>query len=112
MFLHVCAELTGKKGAPVWEGFGMRYPIMSSPVADRAPMADFLTDYDRDHSSIYLRLLDAETDGADWMEVALVVLEIDPVREPGRARGAWESHLARAKWMTVRGYRHLLYSVH
>ena len=77
-------------------------------------MADFLTDYDRDHliMSIYLRLLDAETDGADWMEVALVVLDIDPVHEPGRARGAWESHLARAKWMTARGYRHLLSAVH
>jgi hypothetical protein len=112
MFLHARAELTKKNGAPVWEGFGMHYSILSSPVADQAPAADFLTDYDRDHLRIHLRLLDAETDGADWMEVALAVLEIDPIREPGRARGAWASHLARAKWMTVRGYRHLLYAVH
>jgi len=90
----------------------MRYPILQSPVADQAPAADWLTDYDRNHLALYVRLLDAETDGADWMEVALVVLDIDPVREPGRARGAWESHLARAKWMTARGYRHLLAAVH
>ena len=32
----------------------------------------------------------------------------DPSRERDRARRAWESHLARAKWMTTHGYRHLL----
>lgn len=56
----------------------------------------------------YLRLLDADSDGADWTEAARIVLHIDPVRQPERARHAWESHLRRAKWMTERGYRHLL----
>jgi hypothetical protein len=56
----------------------------------------------------YLRLLDADAEGADWREVANVVLHIDPDRDPERARRAWESHLARAKWMTQSGYRHLL----
>ena len=56
----------------------------------------------------YLRLLDAETDGADWQEVAKLVLRIDPVSEPVRPRRAWETHLARARWMTENGYRHLL----
>jgi hypothetical protein len=56
----------------------------------------------------YLRLLDADAEGADWREVANVVLHIDPDREPERAKRAWESHLARAKWMTESGYRHLL----
>jgi len=88
----------------------MRYPILRARVADQAPMADFLTDYDREHLTIYVRILDAEAEGADWMEVACVVLEIDPAQEPARARRAWESHLARAKWITVRGYRHLLSS--
>ena len=37
-----------------------------------------------------------------------IVLHIDPDREPDRARHAFESHLARAKWMTEHGYRHLL----
>ena len=39
-----------------------------------------------------LRLLDADEEGADWREVARIVLHI--------ARQAFESHLACAKWMT------------
>jgi len=53
-------------------------------------------------------LLDADTEGADWREVARIVLHIDPDQEPDRARRAFESHLARAKWMTQHGYRHVL----
>ena len=45
---------------------------------------------------------------ANGAEVARIVLDIDPSREPERARRAWESHLARANWMTEHGYRHLL----
>jgi hypothetical protein len=56
----------------------------------------------------YLRLLDAARDGADWTEVARIVLHLDPDREPDRARRAWQSHLARARGMTEHGYRHLL----
>jgi hypothetical protein len=41
----------------------------------------------------YLRFLDAQADGADWTEVSRLVLDIDP------------AHLARAKWVTERGYR-------
>ena len=78
------------------------------PVADQAPDADVLTDYDLGHLVTYLRLLDAEVAGADWAEVARIVLHIDPSREPERARRAWESHLARANWMTEHGYQHLL----
>jgi len=80
------------------------------PVADQAPDADVLTAYDREHLATYLRLLDADAEGADWTEVARIVLNIDPAREPERARRAWESHLSRAKWMTERGYQHLLRS--
>ena len=82
---------------------------MTNPlVADSAPEDDVLTDYDRQHFGTYLRLLDAESEGADWTEVARIVLRIDPAHEPARARRAWETHLARAKWMTKHGYRHLL----
>ena len=77
-------------------------------MADVAPTDQVLTGYNEQHLVTYLRLLDAEADGADWQEVATIVLHIDPVREPARARRAWESHLARAKWMTESGYRHLL----
>jgi hypothetical protein len=83
-------------------------PPLDPPVADQAPDADLLTGYDQEHLVTYLRLLDAEADGADWAEVAQIVLHIDPSREPERARRAWESHLARAQWMTEHGYKHLL----
>lgn len=78
------------------------------PVRDVAPVDAILTGYDEQHLVTYLRLLDAEADGADWHEVAKIVLQIDPVREPERARRAWETHLARARWMTKSGYQHLL----
>jgi T6SS, Transcription factor, DNA binding domain len=78
------------------------------PVADKAPSEDAITSYDHEHLITYLRLLDAEAEGADWTEVVRFVLEIDPERDPERARAVWESHLDRAKWMTIRGYRHLL----
>jgi hypothetical protein len=86
----------------------MPEPPLDPPVADKAPDADVLTGYDEEHFITYLRLLDADADGADWTEVARIVLHIDPSREPERARCSWESHLARAKWLTEHGYRHLL----
>jgi hypothetical protein len=77
-------------------------------VADIAPSADTLTSYDKDHLVTYLRLLDADTQGADWTEAARIVLGMDPEQEPQRARTVWESHLERAKWMTTHGYKDLL----
>ncbi|WFU79204.1 DUF2285 domain-containing protein [Bradyrhizobium sp. CIAT3101] len=79
-------------------------------VADLAPTDAALTPYDEQHLVTYWRLLDAEADGADWKEVSRSVLHLDPEREPERARNAFDSHLARAKWMVERGYRHLLRS--
>ena len=78
------------------------------PVADKAPSDDTLTPYDNDHLVTYLRLLDAHAEGADWTEVARIVLGMDPEQEPERARAAWESHLERAKWMTAHGYKDLV----
>ena len=86
----------------------MQTPPLDPPVSDSAPSDSILTAYDEQHLVTYLRLLDAEAAGADWREVAGIVLHIDPVREPDRARRAWDSHLARARWMTENGYRQLL----
>jgi hypothetical protein len=86
----------------------MQTPPLDPDVADVAPADPVLTPYDEQHLVTYLRLLDADAEGADWEEVVRVVLHIDPNREPVRARNAFESHLARAKWMTEHGYRHLL----
>jgi hypothetical protein len=83
-------------------------PPLNPDCADEAPQADALTPYDMAHLVTYLRLLDAEAYGADRTEVARVVLHIDPSREPIRARRAWDTHLARAKWMTQRGYLQLV----
>jgi len=63
-----------------------------------------LTTYDEEHLMTYLRLLDADAEGADWREVARVVLHLDPEHETGRARRAFDGHLSRAKWMTEQGY--------
>jgi hypothetical protein len=74
----------------------------------RALRFRFDTVYDEQHILTYLRLLDADAEGADWRDVARIVLHLDPEREFDRARRAFESHLARAKWMTEHGYRQLL----
>ncbi|WP_122405257.1 DNA -binding domain-containing protein [Bradyrhizobium vignae] len=79
-----------------------------SKIADLAPSAPELTSYDEQHAVTYMRLLDAEADNADWREVARIVLGFDPTLEPDRARRAFESHLARAKWAARLGYRDLL----
>jgi Uncharacterized conserved protein (DUF2285) len=78
-------------------------------IADTAPSDSVLTVYDEKHVITYLRLLDADAKGADWRDVARVVLlHLDPENESDRARRAFESHLSRAKWMTKHGYRLLL----
>ena len=82
---------------------------MQSPhVADTAPDEPFLTGYDMDHLVTYLRLLDADAEGAAWQEAARIVLSLDVKTDRERAKRVWASHLARAKWMTEQGYRHLL----
>jgi hypothetical protein len=86
----------------------MKEPALNPDVADVAPNESVLTTYDEQHLVTYWRLLDAEAAGADWKEVARIVLHIDPDREPVRARNAFDSHLARARWMADHGYRDLL----
>jgi hypothetical protein len=86
----------------------MQPPQLDPFVSDTAPGEGVLTAYDEQHLVTYLRLLDAEAAGADWAEVSRIVLHIDPAREPDRARRAWTSHLARARWLVESGYQHLL----
>ncbi len=86
----------------------MQSPKLDPPVTDAAPTTNVLTGYDEQHLITYLRLLDADAEGADWREVARIVLHLDPANNPERAKAIWASHLARARWMTENGYRHLL----
>ncbi|MGX4803318.1 DUF2285 domain-containing protein [Bradyrhizobium guangdongense] len=81
----------------------MSGPPLDPDVADVAPNEPALTAYDERHVVTYIRLLQAEGEGADWREVARVVLHMDPERELDRARRAYQSHLARAKWVTEQG---------
>lgn len=78
------------------------------PNADLAPTDSEVTDYDRDRLTVYVRLLDAAAADAPWQDAARIVLGIDPGEEPERARRMYDSHLARARWMTEHGYRDLL----
>lgn len=86
----------------------MQTPPLDPDVADTAPTGE-LTAYDEQHLVTYLRLLDADAEGADWRDVARIVLHIDPAREWDLAHRSFRSHLARAKWMTEHGYHHLLH---
>ncbi|RUX51599.1 MAG: DUF2285 domain-containing protein [Mesorhizobium sp.] len=81
---------------------------MIEPFDDAAPTGEVLTEYDRSHIKLYMRLFDADADGADWHEVVRILFGIDPKEEPQRARQVHDSHLARARWMTRTGYRQLL----
>ncbi len=61
-----------------------------------------------DHLADYIRLLDADDEGAYWSDAAALVFGIDPAVEPDRAKAMHASHLARARWMTEVGYAYLL----
>lgn len=83
-------------------------PQLDPDVEDEAPGEPAITAYDEQHYVTYLRLLDASRDGADWQEVARIVLHRDPIAEEERSRRCWESHLARARWLSGSGYRRIL----
>lgn len=61
------------------------------------PQSERLTGYDEAHLTTYLRLLDAEEEGADWREVAWIVFGLDVDADPDRAKRVHDSHLARAR---------------
>ena len=76
-------------------------------LADQPPWADALTAYDDTHFTLYMRLLDAVAAKAGEADICVELLDIDPAREPGRARTRFESHLRRARWFLDGGARHL-----
>ena len=77
-------------------------------LRDRAPTSADLSDYDRANLVLYLRILDAESDGASWQEAAELLLGMDAELEPERAWAAYQSHRQRARWLSREGYRQLL----
>jgi hypothetical protein len=81
--------------------------IRSSTLCDEVPWSDDITSYDRQHRTIYLRILDACADNVSVEEIADLILGIDPILEPVRARKAVRSHIDRANWMVTTGSRQL-----
>jgi hypothetical protein len=84
----------------------MLKPLLDPDVADLAPTSSVLTGYDEEPLLTYIRLLDAR--GRGLARGRQDVLHIDPEKEPEGAFRAWETHLARARWMTTHGYKYLL----
>lgn len=83
---------------------------MSKPdFLDEPPAGEQLTEYDRAHLVTYLRLLDADAEDAAWEEIVRLVFGLDPAKQPRRAERIHALHLARARWMTERGYLDLLH---
>ena len=80
----------------------------SPSFLDAPPTEESVTDYDLQHRITYLRLLDAQADGASWQEVASVIFGFDLDGDYERARRVHQAHLERALWMTRTGYRDLL----
>ena len=81
---------------------------MPPDVADLAPSDPVLTAYDQEHAVTYMRLLDADAEGADWREVVRIVLHIDPDREPDRARKAFDQPSRSRQMDDKDGYWHLI----
>ncbi|RWI99846.1 MAG: DUF2285 domain-containing protein [Mesorhizobium sp.] len=72
-------------------------------IDNETPELPEVTPYDVAHFPTYAVLLMAEAKGLDWRKVARATLNIDPERQPERARRAWTSHLARARWLATSG---------
>ncbi len=87
----------------------MQVPVELDPdVDDEAPTGGAITAYDERHFVTYLRLLDAKAEGADWKEVARIVLHRGPASDEQRTYRCWQSHLERAQWLSREGYRKIL----
>lgn len=76
-------------------------------ILDEPPQSASITDYDRRHFKLLMRLADAEDDGASWEEAVRAVLGIDVDRDPNRARHIHHTHLMRARWLIKNGYDQL-----
>ncbi|MGX1199407.1 glycerol-3-phosphate O-acyltransferase [Parvibaculum sp. MBR-TMA-1.3b-4.2] len=101
-------RLVNKWGAGGY-GVALGAGVTQVQFLDEPPQSAALTAYDREHMKLYMRLLDAATDGADWREAVTILFGLDPAREPDRARHVHDTHLARARWMTEHGYRLLVH---
>lgn len=75
---------------------------------DDPPTGEGVTEYDREHASLYLRLLDAEAQRANWREVVKLVFGIDPGSDFPRARRVYDNHFERARFIAAGAHKDLL----
>ncbi len=104
-----CRDASGQERPPA-SAKHMRDHSRMTELAfqDEPPTGSTVTAYDEGHLVTYLRILDAAAEQADWREVVRLVFGLDPKREPERSKKIYDSHLARARWMTECGYRDLV----
>ena len=69
-----------------------------------------LTDYDRANFTTYISLLDAVTARVDWRNATATLFGVDAAVDEHAAKQVYDANLARARWMTIVGYRLLLAS--
>ncbi|MGK6313644.1 DUF2285 domain-containing protein [Neorhizobium sp. DT-125] len=82
--------------------------VTKDDFLDQPPGGASLTAYDEAHAKLYLRLLDAEAQGAAWQDVVEVLFGLSAKDEPERASRVYAAHLARARWMTEHGFGQLV----
>jgi hypothetical protein len=76
-------------------------------LIETVPSGDLVTDYDRAHLQLYIRLLDARSAGTSSDDMCRLILEIDPTSDRDRAQKLLASHLERADWMSSVGFRQI-----
>jgi len=72
------------------------------------PVSKAITEYDPRCFKLYLVLLDAEKSRAKWEDIYEQVFGHEVGTDFRISRAQYQSHLERARWMTINGYSHLL----
>src|SRR3546814_17815591 len=73
--------------------------VTKEDFLDEPPVSADLTAYDQAQLKLYMRLLDAEADGAAWEEVVHVLFGLDPAADAIRAANIDPAHIPRANCM-------------
>src|SRR3546814_5633473 len=86
-------------------------PTLQPELLPEPPCSDKITDYDYRLLIVYLRLLDAEADGADWADVARIVLHLDPADKPREARAVHAAHRSEEHTSELQSLMRISYAV-
>ena len=70
-------------GDAIWSASHMVPENRQPAIQDEVPWDMTITDYDKEHFTCYVRLLDACAAGASDAEMCRIILSIDAAKEPG-----------------------------